>query len=535
MTQQQKPRILIVEDDESMALCLGGSLDQLGYEVLGTVTTGEEAIAAVKEHLPDLVLMDVVLSGKMDGIAATEQIHLFSNVPVVYITGRTDIEQWQRAKITEPFGYILKPFELRELDVVVAAAFYKYQKEQEISSTKNRCYSCLEHFGGIVLHSDLDFNLFLVKGPVEHIMGYEPDQIMAGNPRMEDITHPEEVPLYSPEDLQKLKTVPNYMAVKEHRVVTRDNQVRWVRENVKNILDQYGKPASIERVIYDITDYKKVQDSCQGLQKQLLQSEKLASIGQLTVGVAHEINNPVGYISSNMEVLRQYVTGYTDVLKMAESLKKSVAENNMEQAKVIVQEMSKLEEEISLDYMMNDVDKLLQHTEMGIEKIRKVVMGLRTFSHRDTNMMEPTDIEGVLESVMAIVYNEIKYKAVIKREFTKLPLVHCNSQEIGQVFINLLINAVQAISDKGEITIKTFIEGNHVGVAVSDTGSGISPANMKSIFTPFFTTKEKGKGTGLGLSISYEIIKRHNGDILVESQPHVGTTFTVLLPLDVNA
>ena len=149
--------------------------------------------------------------------------------------------------------------------------------------------------------------------------------------------------------------------------------------------------------------------------------------------------------------------------------------------------------------------------------------------------MELTDIEGVLESVIAIVWNEIKYKAVIKRDFKKLPLINCNPQEIGQVFINLLINAVQAIKDKGEITIRTYVEDNRVGVAISDTGSGILAEDMSKIFTPFFTTKEKGKGTGLGLSISYDIIKRHNGDISIKSQPNIGTTFTVLLPIDGNS
>ena len=137
-------------------------------------------------------------------------------------------------------------------------------------------------------------------------------------------------------------------------MLTQDNQVLWVRESMKNVSNQNGHPVAIERVIYDITESKKVQESCQGLQKQLLQSEKMASIGQLTVGVAHEINNPVGYISSNIEVLRQYVTGYTDVLKMAENLKKSIEAENMEQAKAIAQEMSQIEEEINLDYMIND-------------------------------------------------------------------------------------------------------------------------------------------------------------------------------------
>lgn len=383
-----------------MALCLGGNLEQLGYEVLGTVTTGEDAVLQVKECLPDLVLMDIVLSGKMDGIETTQQIHLFSEVPVVYITGRTDIAQWQRAKITEPFGYILKPFELRELDVVIAAAFYKYRKEQ---------------------------------------------------------------------------------------------------------------------------DFKE-------LQRQLLQSEKLAAIGQLTAGVAHEINNPVGYISNNMELLRQYVSKYTSVFRIVEYLKRTTEQGDIQKAKLIVHEIARFEKEIDFNYIINDTDKLLEHTQRGIDKIQKIVVGLRTFAHRDNEIMEPTDIEGVLESVMTIVYNEIKYKARIKKEFNKIPLIKCNPQEIGQVFINLLINASQAISTNGQITIRTYSDNNHVKVAISDTGSGIAPEDMKKIFTPFFTTKEKGKGTGLGLSISYDIIKRHNGDILVESELNKGTTFTVLLP-----
>jgi DNA-binding NtrC family response regulator len=174
MNHKQKSRILIVEDDGSMGLLLGRSLEQLGYEIAGTVKTGEDAVLAVKECPPDLVLMDIILSRKMNGIEAAEQIRLFSKVPVVYITGHTDIDQWNKAKITEPFGYILKPFELRELDVVIAAAFYKYRKEQEIFSIKNRFHSCLENFGGVVIYSDLDLKPFLVEGPVEHVMGYKP-------------------------------------------------------------------------------------------------------------------------------------------------------------------------------------------------------------------------------------------------------------------------------------------------------------------------------------------------------------------------
>ena len=533
MVKRQKARILIVEDDEAMAPHLRRSIEQLGYEVSAVVATGEEAIAQVKESVPDLILMDVTLSGKIDGIGTVEQIHSFQEVPVVYVTGRVDIEQWQRAKITEPFGYLLKPFELRELDVVIAAALYKFRKEQELFTVNNRWHHYLENFGGVVLRSDLDFKPVMIQGAVEKVMGYKADEIMAGKPQIEDIFHPEERPLCSVEDREKLKVLPSYAVVKECRIVTRDKQIRWVRKIIRNVAGQSGEPAAMEWIIYDITDFKNMQDALKELRRQLLQLEKLASIGQLTAGVAHEINNPVGFISNNVEMLRQYVVSYIDILKIVENLKKSIEQNNMESAKSIVAEMSKFEEEINLDYMINDADKLLEHTQRGIDRIQKVVMGLRTFARRDNEIMEMADVEAVLESIINIVWNEIKYKAELKKEYGKIPPVKCNSQELGQVFINLLANAAQSITDKGEITVKTYVNANHACIAIRDTGCGIAPEDIKKIFTPFYTTKQAGQGTGLGLSVSYDIIKQHGGDILINSQPGRGTTFTVLLPLQI--
>lgn len=539
MGREKKWRILIVEDEDLIALCIKRYLGQLGYEVSAIVAKGDAAVDQARQNVPDLILMDITLNGKMNGIEASKQIRSFCNVPIVYITGHADIEQWQKAQITEPFGYIIKPFELRELEVVVAAAFYKFQKEEELFALSNSCHTYLENLRGVVLRSDLDFNPLFMHGPVEQIMGYKADEIMKGSPRLEELVHPEERPLYSAEDHEKLRALPNFTITKECRIVTRDNQVRWVRETVKSMPNQLGKPIMIEWVIHDITDYREVlcrlkeaKDDFKETHKQLLQLGKMAAIGQLAAGVAHEINNPIGFISNNMECLKQYVAEYLRVFKLVESLKNSVKEENMEKAKAAVQEITKLEEEINLDYIINDVNKLLEHTDKGLERVKKIVMDLRTFARRGNETMEMANVEEVLESIISIVWNEIKYKAELTKDYGKIPSIRCNAQAVGQVFINLLINAAQSIKDKGEIKVRTYRTNDHVCVAIADTGCGIAPQDMSKIFTPFFTTKEVGKGTGLGLSVSYDIIKRHGGDILIESQQGQGTIFTVQLPVN---
>ena len=266
-------------------------------------------------------------------------------------------------------------------------------------------------------------------------------------------------------------------------------------------------------------------------QRQLLQSEKLASIGQLAAGVAHEINNPVGFIGNNMELLGQYIGEYTKILRMVGGLKKSVDEGNIEKAKAIVQDINQFEQEIHLDQVINDMDNLLKHNQRGIERIQKIVRDLRTFSREDVDTMELVKVEEILDSILSIVHSELKYKAELKKNYGETPLVRGNPQRLGQVFINLLVNAAQAIEQKGAIEVKTYQEGNYICIDVKDTGKGILPENLKRVFDAFFTTKPVGQGTGLGLSVSYEIVKKHGGDMKVQSDPGIGTTFTVMLPL----
>lgn len=276
---------------------------------------------------------------------------------------------------------------------------------------------------------------------------------------------------------------------------------------------------------------KNAMSELQSTNMQLVQSEKMASIGQLAAGVAHEINNPVGFISNNMEILEQYSADYAKVMRMVEGLKAAIDEGNLDKAKATVTEMKKFEEEINLDFVISDIGTLLQHNHRGLERIRKIVMDLRTFAREDTGVMDLVKVEEVIDSILSIVHNELKYKAELIKNYGDTPQIKCASQKLGQVFINLLINAIHSIKEHGTITVKTYLQGDYVGVEITDTGSGIEEKNLKKIFDPFFTTKPIGQGTGLGLSISYEIIKKHGGEIKVKSEIGQGTTFTILLPV----
>ena len=267
-------------------------------------------------------------------------------------------------------------------------------------------------------------------------------------------------------------------------------------------------------------------------QNQLVQSEKLASIGQLAAGVAHEINNPIGFIGSNLEMLTRYVSDYIRVLTMAKQLTKSALQGDSLQTKAIAEEMTRLEKETNLDYIINDANDLLEHNRKGIDRIHRIVMDLRTFAREDKDEMEEVKIDEVIESILNIVHNELKYKAKLEKNYDDTPPVRCNPRRLGQVFLNLTVNALQAIEGSGTIGIKTYKQGEFVCVDVRDTGKGIPEENLSKIFDPFFTTKPVGQGTGLGLSVSYEIVKKHGGAITVQSKVGVGTTMTVMLPIN---
>lgn len=256
---------------------------------------------------------------------------------------------------------------------------------------------------------------------------------------------------------------------------------------------------------------------------QLLQSEKMASIGQLAAGVAHEINNPIGFVNSNLGTLRRYVQDMLKTLSAYEDCEEELPTANRVA-------LAELNQKIDIAYIRKDIDTLLSESMEGLQRIKRIVQDLKDFSHVDTQEKQWANLEQGLDSTLNIVWNELKYKADIIKEYAGIPLIECKSAQLNQVFMNLLMNAVQAIKDHGRITIRTGQNEKEIWVEVEDTGCGIKPEHLSRIFDPFFTTKPVGSGTGLGLSLSYGIVQEHCGRIEVKSEPGKGSVFRVVLP-----
>ena len=272
---------------------------------------------------------------------------------------------------------------------------------------------------------------------------------------------------------------------------------------------------------------KELNSKLEQAQNQLLQSEKMASIGLLAAGVAHEINNPVGYIQSNLGTLGNYVNSFLAVLDAYEKVQLS-----MQDGEELFAEVDALKKTSELAYLKKDVLALLTESQSGIDRVKKIVQNLKDFSHHDAAekwMME--DIHRGLDSTLSVIWNELKYNCEVAKEYGVLPPVECLLSELNQVFMNLLINAAQAIETKGTIIIRTGTKDDHVWIEIADTGKGIPPENLSRIFDPFFTTKPVGKGTGLGLSVSFTIVQKHHGKLEVESTLGSGTVFRVILPV----
>jgi len=291
--------------------------------------------------------------------------------------------------------------------------------------------------------------------------------------------------------------------------------------------------------IHDSTDLKKAAEeltrknlrlnealaALKHSQAKVLHQEKMASIGQLAAGVAHEINNPIGFIQSNLTTLGKYLSRLSGFLAVQSGC--IAAGAPPEQVESVRQEQARLK----IDYIVKDLEDLVRESLEGAERVRSIVADLKSFSRVDESEFKQADLNECLRSTINIAWNEIKYKATLKKELGEIPLTRCYPQQMNQVFMNLLVNAAHAIEDQGTITVRSWEEDGYVSVSVADTGQGIPEANLNRIFEPFFTTKEVGKGTGLGLSITYDIVKKHNGEITVQSEPGKGTVFTVRIPV----
>ena len=254
----------------------------------------------------------------------------------------------------------------------------------------------------------------------------------------------------------------------------------------------------------------------------------MASVGQLAAGVAHEINNPIGFVKSNVESLQGYNDSFAEILNC---LQQFIASDDIFERRKLNQKIQSLLTEHDINFILEDSIELIKESKYGLERVSDIVSGMKAFSRADNDNKQWFNINNCIETTLKMVSNQIKYHCEISTQLdANIPNIKINVGKIIQVLTNLLVNAGQAIVENGKIAVKSSMNNGFIEIAITDNGSGISKENIAQLFDPFFTTKPEGEGTGLGLSISFSIIKEHGGEILVNSEIGVGTCFTLRLP-----
>ena len=364
--------------------------------------------------------------------------------------------------------------------------------------------------------------------------------------------------------LRKKRDVKNF----EVEMYRKDGGKQWVLVSTRPIFNEMDEIIYVDGIIQDISERKRAEEAIQELneeleqrvidrtkelvatnldlrnvssqlecayselkatQSRMLQQEKMASIGQLAAGVAHEINNPMGFIISNLNSLKKYMDKVTGFIKIqSESVERLSGNGDVHN---ILKDINEQRKSLKIDYVLGDLDNLIKESLDGAERVKKIVQELKSFSRLDESDIKLADINEGLESTINIIWNELKYNTTVKKDYGNIPQTTCNLGQLNQVFMNILVNAAHAIESQGEITVRTSSDEDNIYITISDTGTGIPADKLNRIFEPFYTTKEVGKGTGLGLSIAYDIVKKHNGEIRLESEVGKGTTFTIIVPI----
>ena len=502
--------ILVVEDEALIAGDLQRTLIRLGYDVPLTVGTGEAAIEAAARLLPSLVLMDITLRGKMDGIDAAQEIQTRFSSPVVYLTSHSDDATLSRAMETHPSGYLLKPFNDRELRTAIEVALHKHELESRLAARERWFATTLRSIGDAVIATDQNEIITFMNRVAEKLTGWGQEAI--GRPLSEvfRLVDKSGAPVASPLRIALEKSFAVELPPNTGLVLKTGQQIA-VDDSASPIADDKGNVLGGVIVFRDISERRK-------LEERLAHTERLASLGTLAAGMAHEINNPLAYVISNVEITREGVETFAEALRV---LKVDASES-----RAVDQLMARLKE----------FDEALRDASDGAERVRKIVHDLKKFARAESASSQALlDLPDVLEAAIKMTDNTVRHHARVRRNFGTTPFVEANDGPLGQVFTNLLINAAQAIGDgraeTNEISVTSYTDASGQAVVeVRDSGPGIRPDVLPKIFDPFFTTKPIGSGMGLGLAICHSIITSVDGQLVAENPPGGGALFRVTIP-----
>jgi two-component system cell cycle sensor histidine kinase/response regulator CckA len=483
-----KPQILIVEDELIAAEDLQITLKNLGYAVSSMVSSGRTAIKEIEEKKPDLILMDIKLKGDIDGVEASEQIRSRFNIPIIYITGLSDNDALQRAKITEPFGYIHKPIDERELHTTIEMALYRHKMERKLKESEERYRTLFENSRDALYITTREGKIVDLNKSMLDLSGYTREEMLGMDIQKKYVNHADQI------DFQKQIEKKGFVRDYEVKLLTKDGKEMDCLITAAVRRDQDGCILGYQGSIRDITERKKAEQDRERLHAQLIHSEKMAGIGTLAGGIAHEFNNLFQIIKGHMEFAQ-----------------KTKRPEDIEEASNIV----------------------IHNTDRGA----KIIKDLLSFAREEPPEKVLCDIVEPIESVLLLTEEHFKKRNInIVRKYRKTPTVEVNKAEMQQVFLNMVTNARDSMLPTGgklEISVKQV--GENVEVSFADTGKGIEKEDLGKLFEPFYTTKgatgDDGnlQGTGLGLSVSYGIVKRHGGTIEVISKAGKGSIFTIKL------
>lgn len=537
-------QILIVEDERIIALSLKESLKALGYQVAAIANSGEEAIEKATEYRPDLVLMDIWLKGDMDGITAAQ--HIWENllIPVIYVTGHSDESTLQRAKLTAPFGYILKPVNERELYVAIETTLQRCEREQLLNAI-------LKGMGDAVIVVNQNSQIQFLNQAAESLTGWqlaeardcelvtvfkiidEQTNVFVDNP-IRDVLQSEQTAYIDSPIL----------------LIAKDGTTRPIGYSAAPIKDNKGAIASIVLVFRDISSsvqLKKINkvlestvEDLKRAQSQLVQAEKMSSIGQMAAAIVNEMTNPVSLIYGNLPLNSKY---FQDLFSLIELYKRTYPNSTGE--------IENFTEEIDLDFLKEDWQKLIDAMQGGAERLQEIVfslLSLRSFSKLDEFDLKTIDIHDCIDNILRILNYRLRLEENhpeirVVRDYGQLPRVTCYASQLNQVFIHILSNAIDVLEPQSPpriITIRTEIkprtpdnsDSHKVIIRIGDNGCGMSEDVQRKIFDPFFTTKPFGSARGLGLSICYQIVvERHGGQLYCHSKVGQGTEFAIELPI----
>ncbi len=552
-TLENSLSILIVEDDLVDRTQLERLLHRSSLSAKTTSTEYlENAIGLLKNNHFDVVLLDLNLpdSNGLDTLTTISKKNPSSSIVVT--TGEGGEEMGLRAVAIGAQDYLVKgEFDTAALTKSIHYSIERKKVEEALRQERNKAKKYLDVAGVMLIVLDNEYMLNLINDKGCEILGYNQNELLEKNwcDNFVPQTHREEVKEVLKGLLSGEKEKYEYH---ENPVTTKDGRQRLIAWHNVPLYEEAGQIKAILSSGEDITERKQAEENLRkaykeleiahsemkGMQSQLVQSEKLASIGQLAAGVAHEMNTPVGFVASNFETLQKHIHKFKTMLSMYSDMASGVSSTDMQKLNEHLEKINKAAKDMKMDFVLEDIDNLLQESKEGLTRITEIIQNLRDFSRIDqAEACDEYDINEGVKATLVVARNAIKYDADVTTEFSDVPHVRCNSGQINQVFLNILVNAAQAIKslqkeEKGNIIIKTFSTDEHVVCTISDDGPGIPEEIINKIFDPFFTTKAAGKGTGLGLNVSYDIIvNKHKGMLLVNSTLGKGTTFTIKLPI----